>query len=230
MKCIVAVALANGSDFGVPEIMVAAGICTGGVMLLLGVTGLMRLLYKLVPFSVVSGVQLAQGLSFAMTALNYVEKIQDFRKPESNNWEYSHWLGLDGLVLAITCACVIIIVDGVGQEVAEVHQKIIVKFSRQAWKEGFMKGTIPQLPLTILNSVISVCNLSSDLFPGKDFSAGLVSMTSSGVGSGLCHAAMGQGPHWFKILSQFPVGFLGVMLFAMASRKLGSVEDCFVSL
>ena len=77
MKCIVAVALAKGSDFGVPEIM-AAGIGTSGIMLLLGVTSLMQLLYKLVPFLVISGVQLAQGLSFVVTALNYVEKIQDF--------------------------------------------------------------------------------------------------------------------------------------------------------
>ncbi|GMN39757.1 hypothetical protein TIFTF001_008993 [Ficus carica] len=44
------------------------------------------------------------------------------------------------------------------------------------------------------------------------------------------------GTSLVKILSQFPVGFLGMMLFfagielAMASRKLGSVDDCFVML
>jgi hypothetical protein len=53
----------------------------------------------------------------------------------------------------------------------------IVKISKHAWKEGFIKGTIPQLPLSVLNSVIGVCKLSSDLFPGKDFSATSVSVT-----------------------------------------------------
>lgn len=148
----------------------------------------------------------------------------------------------------------------------------VVKFTRHAWKEGFIKGTIPQLPLTILNSVISVCKLSSDLFSGKELSAGLVAVTVGlmnvvecwfgampschGAGglaahykfggrSGGCVAILGAvklglglalGTSSVKILSQFPVGFLGVMLFfagielAMASRKLSSKEDCFVML
>ncbi|KAJ6406319.1 hypothetical protein OIU84_009944 [Salix udensis] len=53
----------------------------------------------------------------------------------------------------------------------------IVKISKHAWKEGFVKGAIPQLPLSVLNSVIAVCKLSSDLFPGKDFSASSVSVS-----------------------------------------------------
>ena len=40
----------------------------------------------------------------------------------------------------------------------------VVKISKHAWKEGFIKGTIPQLPLSVLNSVIAVCKLSLDLF------------------------------------------------------------------
>jgi MFS superfamily sulfate permease-like transporter len=53
----------------------------------------------------------------------------------------------------------------------------VVKISKHAWKQGFIKGTIPQLPLSVLNSVIAVCKLSSDLFPGKDFSASSVSVS-----------------------------------------------------
>jgi hypothetical protein len=61
MKAIAAVAISSGSEFEVPEIM-AAGILTGGILFVLGVTGLMQLVYKLIPLSVVRGVQLAQGL------------------------------------------------------------------------------------------------------------------------------------------------------------------------
>ncbi|KAL5783212.1 hypothetical protein ACOSP7_008241 [Xanthoceras sorbifolium] len=230
MKSIAAVAISDGSDFGIPEMM-AAGICTGGILLVLGVTGLMQLAYKLIPLSVVRGIQVSQGLSFAMAAVKYIRKVQDFSKSKTKGER--PWLGLDGLVLAIVCACFIIVVSGGGEERNERESddidheeeirprrrtrliwKIIsslpsafivfllgvvlafirrpklvrdiqfgpssievVKISNHAWKQGFIKGTIPQLPLSVLNSVIAVCKLSSDLFPGKDFSATSVSVT-----------------------------------------------------
>lgn len=231
MKSIAAVAISDGSDFNVPEIM-AAGICTGAILLVLGVTGLMQLAYKLIPLSVVRGIQLSQGLSFAMSAVKYIRKVQDFSKSKSK--ENRHWLGLDGLVLAIVCACFIIVVNGAGEEINEREANVeeeeerntntntrrkrikkimatipsafiifllgivlafirgpkvvndikfgpssmkVVHISRHAWKEGFIKGTIPQLPLSILNSVIAVCKLSSDLFPGREFSATSLSVT-----------------------------------------------------
>ncbi|GAV68331.1 hypothetical protein CFOL_v3_11834 [Cephalotus follicularis] len=58
MKSIAAVAISTGSDFGIPEMMVA-GIFTGGILLVLGFTGLTQLVYKLIPLSVVRGIQLS---------------------------------------------------------------------------------------------------------------------------------------------------------------------------
>jgi MFS superfamily sulfate permease-like transporter len=327
MKSIAAAALA-GSGFGVPEIM-AAGILTGGILIVLGVTGLMKLAYKLIPLSVVRGIQLAQGLSFALTAVKYVRKVQDFSKSKAKGDR--QWLGLDGLVLAIVCFCFIVIITGAGEErsgerdeetdvdlgVDEERpakkrrnfRKIILAFpsafiifvlgvvlafirkpkvvhdikfgpsamevvsiSKHAWKEGFIKGTIPQLPLSILNSVIAVCKLSSDLFPGRDFSAtslsvtvglmnvigcwfgampschgagGLAGQYKFGGRSGGCVALLGTaklilglvlGSSLVKILSQFPVGVLGVLLLfagielAMASRDMNTKEESFVML
>ncbi|XWS27144.1 hypothetical protein CRYUN_Cryun26dG0090700 [Craigia yunnanensis] len=102
MKSIAAVAISNGSDFNIPDIM-AAGICSGAILLVLGATGLMQLVYKLVPLFVVRGIQLTQGLSFAGTAVKYIRKVQDFSKSKSKG--NKHWLGMDGLILAIVCAC-----------------------------------------------------------------------------------------------------------------------------
>ncbi|XP_022756506.1 molybdate transporter 1-like [Durio zibethinus] len=225
MKAIAAVAISNVSDFDIPEIM-AAGISSGAILLVLGVTGLMRLVYKLIPLSVVRGIQLSQGLSFAMTAVKYIRNVQDFSKSKSEG--NRHWLGLDGLILAIVCACFIIVVNGAGEERNEREANLdeegstrrkrirkimasipsafiifllgailafirrpkvvndikfgpssmkVVHISSHAWKEGFIKGTIPQLPLSVLNSVIAVCKLSSDLFPGREFSATSLSVT-----------------------------------------------------
>jgi MFS superfamily sulfate permease-like transporter len=327
MKSIAAAALA-GTGFGVPEIM-AAGILTGGILIVLGVTGLMKLAYKLIPLSVVRGIQLAQGLSFALTAVKYVRTVQDFSKSKAKG--NRQWLGLDGLVLAIVCFCFIVIITGAGEEhsgerdeetnghlgddeerparkrrnfrkfifafpsafivfvlgvvLAFIRKpKVVhdikfgpsaidvVSISKHAWKEGFIKGTIPQLPLSILNSVIAVCKLSSDLFPGREFSAtslsvtvglmnvigcwfgampschgagGLAGQYKFGGRSGGCVALLGTaklilglviGSSLVKILSQFPVGVLGVLLLfagielAMASRDMNTKEESFVML
>jgi MFS superfamily sulfate permease-like transporter len=327
MKSIAAAALA-GPGFGVPEIM-AAGILTGGILIALGVTGLMKLAYKLIPLSVVRGIQLAQGLSFALTAVKYVRKVQDFSKSKAKGDR--QLLGLDGLVLAIVCFCFIVIITGAGEEHSEERDEEtdghlgddeerparkrrnfrkfifafpsafivfvlgvvlafirkpkvvhdikfgpsaidVVSISKHAWKEGFIKGTIPQLPLSILNSVIAVCKLSSDLFPGREFSAtslsvtvglmnvigcwfgampschgagGLAGQYKFGGRSGGCVALLGTaklilglviGSSLVKILSQFPVGVLGVLLLfagielAMASRDMNTKEESFVML
>ena len=327
MKAIAAVAI-SGTGFGVPEIM-AAGIITGGVLFVLGVTGLMQIVYKLIPLSIVRGIQLAQGLSFALTAVKYVRKVQNFSNSKSMGDR--PWLGLDGLVLAIVCACFIVIVNGAGEEMEHTDEREttnghdeeespntrkrrnlrnfifslpsaffifllgvvlafirnpkvvndikfgpssieVVKISKHAWKEGFIKGAIPQLPLSILNSVVAVCKLSSDLFPGRDFSAtslsvtvglmnvigcwfgampschgagGLAGQYKFGGRSGGCVAILGTaklilglvlGTSLVKILDQFPVGVLGVLLLfagielAMASRDMNTKEESFVML
>ncbi|KAJ7966090.1 Molybdate transporter 1 [Quillaja saponaria] len=276
MKSIASVAISE-ENFGVPEIM-ASGILTGGILFVLGVTGLMQLVYKLIPLCVVRGIQLAQGLSFALTAVKYIRKIQNL--PESKSLGDRHWLGLDGLVLAIVCACFIVIVNGVGEDhgcnakenpindLGEQQRvddgtrkrtsrlkKIIfslpsaflifvlgvvlafirrpkvvheikfgpsalevVNISRHAWKEGFIKGAIPQLPVSILNSVIGVCKLSSDLFPGSDFSVtslsttvGLMNLVGSWFGAmPSCHGAGGlAGQYKFGGRSGGCVALLG---------------------
>lgn len=49
-----------------------------------------------------------------MTAVKYIIKVQDFLKSESK--ESRHWVGLAGLILAIVCACFIIVTNGAGKE------------------------------------------------------------------------------------------------------------------
>ncbi|OAY71056.1 Molybdate transporter 1 [Ananas comosus] len=306
MKSIAAVAISSPS-FSVPEIM-AAGICTSAVLFLLGATRLMEVAYWLVPLPVVRGIQLAQGLSFAMSAVKYVRYEQDLAKAKSLSQR--PWTGLDGLVLAIVATCFIVIVNGAGDEVERLEEDDdeeddddaadgpesgdggrrrrstwkrllnkmassipsavivfvlgvilavirkpsavkelragpspieVVRISRDAWKDGFVKGAIPQLPLSILNSVIAVCKLTKDLFPERaEPSAASVAVTVGAMNlvgcwfgaMPCCHGAGGlAGQHRFggrgggcvaasappssrsgSILVQFPVGLLGVLL------------------
>ncbi|KAK6927430.1 Molybdate transporter 1/2 [Dillenia turbinata] len=318
MKAISSVAISSGPDFGVPEVMFA-GIWTGVILMFLGVTGLMEFVYRFIPLSVVRGVQLSQGLNFAMTGIKYVRNVQNFKTNKSGGDR--PWLGLDGLILALVCACFIIIVNGSGEENEEneandggerkkskwkrflfslpsafmvfllglafaivrrpkvlsemkfgpsrIH---LLKISKHAMKEGFLRGTIPQLPLSILNSVIAVCKLSSDLFPGRRFTStslsvtvgvmnlvgcwfgavpcchgagGLAGQYKFGGRSGGCVALLGiaklvlglvLGSSIVKVLDQFPVGVLGVLLLfagielAMAARDMNSKDETFVML
>ncbi|XP_064996967.1 molybdate transporter 1-like [Musa acuminata AAA Group] len=323
MKSIAAVAIST-SSFGVPEIM-AAGICTSAVVFLLGATRLMELAYKFIPLPVVRGIQLAQGLSFAMTAVKYVRYDQDLAKGKASGDR--RWMGLDGLVLAIAATVFVVIVNGAGEAAEQgreeqvIHEqgrgrrrakswtKVIfsvpsavvvfvlgiilaiirepgvvkelkagpsrihaVKISKHAWKEGFIKGAVPQLPLSVLNSVIAVCKLTTDLFPDKVASATSVSITVGlmnlvgcwfgampcchGAGglagqykfggrSGACVALLGAaklavglvlGGSLLRLLMEFPVGLLGVLLLfagvelAMAARDMSSKAESFVML
>ncbi|RYR05670.1 hypothetical protein Ahy_B06g085501 isoform D [Arachis hypogaea] len=230
MKSIAAEALSD-TGFGVPEIM-AAGILTGGTVFVLGVTGLMQLVYRLIPLCVVRGIQLAQGLSFALTAVKYVKKIQDL--PKSKSLGQRHWVGLDGLILAIVClvfipSAFLVFILGVVLAFLRRHHVVheikfgpssidVVKFSKHAWKKGFIKGTIPQLPLTLLNSVVAVVKLSSDLFPGREFTAtslsvtvGLMNLVGCWFGAmPMCHGAGGlAGQYKFGGRSGGCVALLG---------------------
>ncbi|KAK9102164.1 hypothetical protein Sjap_019418 [Stephania japonica] len=307
MKSIAAVAISNTS-FDVPEIM-AAGICTAGTLLVLGLTGLMEFAYKLIPLSVVRGVQLSQGLAFAFSAVKYVRQVQDFSKGKTNG--NRPWLGLDGLVLAIICACFIVVVNGAGEEISEDHEDVIpsniprtslpsdqanstigitrstrkhkqlywrifvtlpsaflvfilgvilafirqpsiakqikfgpstievMKITRHEWKEGFIKGAIPQIPLSVLNSVIAVCKLSADLFPAKakSFSAtsvstsvGLMNLVGCWFGAmPCCHGAGGlAGQYKFGGRSGGCVAMLGLVKMVLGVALGSSIVKVLV--
>lgn len=148
----------------------------------------------------------------------------------------------------------------------------VLKITWEDWKIGFLRAAIPQIPLSVLNSVIAVCKLSGDLFPERELSAtkvsisvgimnlvgcwfgampvchgagGLAGQYRFGARSGLSVVILGLGKliiglvfgnSFVRILGEFPIGILGVLLLfagielAMASRDMNSKEDSFVML
>lgn len=269
MKSIAAVAVTESAHLTVEQIA-AAGICTASVLLFLGVTGLMSVLYRYLPLPVVRGVQLSQGLQFAFSAIKYIRYNQNFSTTTSASTSDARpWLGLDGLILALVCLLFLVLTtgDGSGNEIAvdevpinrrRVQKRlsilsaipsalivfllgIVLCFVRDpsifndlklgpskfhvlnlTWddfKVGFIRGAVPQIPLSVLNSVIAVCKLSGDLFPGTELSATKVSvsvgvMNLVGCWFGampVCHGAGGlAGQYRFGGRSGLSVVFLGV--------------------
>ncbi|KAL3840933.1 hypothetical protein ACJIZ3_025524 [Penstemon smallii] len=324
MKSIAAVAVSETPHLTVSQIA-AAGISTAAVLLLLGVTGLMSVLYRYLPLPVVRGVQLSQGLAFAFSAIKYIRYNQDFTvTTATKTTDPRPWLGLDGLVLALTCLLFLVFTTGDGggggyesspavlstrrrriQKRLRILSAIpsallvfvlglifcfvrdpsifkdlkfgpsrfhVLKITWEDFKIGFVRGAVPQIPLSVLNSVIAVCKLSGDLFPGTELSAtkvsvsvGMMNLVGCWFGAmPVCHGAGGLagqyrfggrsglsvvflglgklvlglvfGNSFVRILSDFPIGILGVLLLfagielAMASRDMNSKEESFVML
>lgn len=176
MKAIATVAIAEGLT---EAQILAAGILTGAVILLLALTGTVDRIQRAIPRSVVRGLQLALGLKLIELGFRQVADTQV-------------WIGWDSIGLGLVCAALVLllyfstrvpgalVVFGVGlvalvwanpSLLSEVRFGLSWKWpalaDAHAWTTGFWRGTVPQVPLTLLNSVVAVCALSADLFPNR---------------------------------------------------------------
>ncbi|TKY64527.1 Molybdate transporter 2 [Spatholobus suberectus] len=113
MKSIAAVAISATPPLTIPQIS-AAGLSVAAVLLLLGATGLMSVLYRYLPLPVVRGVQLSQGLSFAFSAVKYIRYDQDLATSKSG--PPRPWLALDGVVLALAAVLFLVLTTGAGDD------------------------------------------------------------------------------------------------------------------
>lgn len=112
------------------------------------------------------------------------------------------------------------------------------------WKQGLLEGAIPQLPLTTMNSVISVCYLAHSLYPEKrrgstenNVSDAVVSRAEACLSNGVmnliacsfgglpcCHGAGGlAAQHKFGARSGASVIFLGINKMLLAAVFGGSL-------
>ncbi len=97
-----------------------------------------------------------------------------------------------------------------------------------AWGDfvtAFPKATLPQIPLSTLNSVIAVCALATDLFPDRPGSArrvaasvGLMNLVACWFGGmPMCHGAGGlAGQYRFGARTNGSILFLGGVKVAIA--------------
>lgn len=234
MKAIAAVALTEGLT--VPQIL-AAGATVSLVILVLGLTGLIDWLNRVVPKSVVRGLQLALGLSLLMKGMQMVAGT-------------NQWFAADSYATGLLSAAVVLllffsrrvpaalVLFGVGLLLAVwTHPDIVgslgLGFTLPAWTPpawndfvtAFPKAALPQIPLTTLNSVIAVCALSADLFPERRaeprkvaVSVGLMNLVACWFGGmPMCHGAGGlAGQYRFGARTNGSILFLGVVKMALA--------------
>ncbi|POM73818.1 Sulfate Permease (SulP) Family [Phytophthora palmivora] len=235
MKTIAAVAIADKFP---NEQIIAAGILMGTIIGLLALTNVITHANKVVPVAIVRGIQLAT------VTIESQDNIV--------------WFGLDSvsvsLVLGALCIVFIrskkvpiaLLLFIYGMLVAvyqyvrlrdEYHLPSLVlgpKFvapvvpSTHDFGQAFVYLVLPQLPLTLLNSVVALESLAAELFPTHDKPAGVRRVCFSIAGGNLlfswfgmlpvCHGAGGLASQYtFGARSSLAMVFLGIfkMFFAL---------------
>jgi hypothetical protein len=199
------------------NILYGAGLSIGIVMLLLTVTGSIDWLARAVPKTVVRGIQFGLGLQLSYLALkNYI--------PADGRWGYA----LAGLAFVLTILllgnrrfppALLVIVVGIAYGVifkfggpALPHHGLGVRlpnFHVPAWSDiltGFVLLAIPQIPLSLGNSILATRQIAEDLFPERHVTVNKISATYSAMNivnpffSGIptCHGSGGiVGHHAF---------------------------------
>ncbi len=241
MKAIAAVAIAEGLN---ESQILAAGIVTGAVILLLGITGLIDVLNRAIPRSVVRGLQLALGLKLLSGGFGMIA-------------ETGTWIGWDSIGMGIVCASLVLllyfstrvpgalVVFAIGLIAVLAADPTLLRQTTLGmdwhlpdlgnpadWKLATWRAALPQIPLTTLNSVIAVCALSTDLFPSRSASPRRVSISVAVMnliccplgGMPMCHGAGGLAAQYrFGARTGGSVIMLGAAKIALALLFGGSL-------
>jgi MFS superfamily sulfate permease-like transporter len=234
MKAIAAVAITEGLT--VPEI-VAAGAAVSAVVLALGLSGLIGWVNGAVPRSVVRGLQLALGLSLAMKGLQMVAGTGALFGADSYATGALAALVVLGLFFSHRWPpALILFAAGIAlslwRQPAGAHALslglALPRWSPPTWPDfvhAFPRAALPQIPLTILNSVVAVCALSADLFPDRPVgprrvavSVGVMNLVGAWFGAmPMCHGAGGlAGQYRFGARTNGSILFLGVVKMTIA--------------
>ena len=197
-----------------PGVLAGGGLAIGAMMLVLTATGLLEALARAVPKTVVRGIQCGLGLQLAALAAR----------------EFLPAGGPAGWVLAAVSAIIVIalmghervppalIVVGLGLAYALAHGLDVHALARGTGFHlpafappsaanlvtGFVLLALPQLPLSLANSVLATRQVSVDLFPDRAPSVRKIGFTYAAMnliaplfgGVPSCHGSGGMAGHY----------------------------------
>lgn len=196
------------------NVLYGGGLAIGISMLFLTTTGLLEWINRAVPKPVIRGIQCGLGLQLAGIAL------KEFVPSEGKTgW----WLAAAGLVITLLLigrrrvpAAIALVALGVAYAFGfKLHLPDLigsVGFHLPTWHQptlpdvwtGFLLLTLPQIPLSIANSVLATRQLAEDLFPERRITAGAIGWTYSLMnlispllaGIPTCHGSGGMAGHY----------------------------------
>ena len=194
-----------------PAAIAGAGLVIGAVFLILGVTGVVSRLARILPKTIAAGLQLGLGLSLAGLGLRLVGK--------------QVWLGvaISALMLVLMryrrapVALIAIVVGiaagqalGLAPPFPTLHIGLhLPHLTIPTWAQvihGTEYAVLPQIPLTLTNAIIVTAALSRQLFPNEQhpvnernlaITTGLGNLLAAPFGGYLmCHGAGGMAGHF----------------------------------
>lgn len=241
MKSIGAVALSG--DLNSQEVIVA-GIATGTFIMFVGITKIIDKVNKYVSLYIIYGIQIGLGLKMATNGFKYIinsnliEKIigisicivSYFIINFKNKIPVALFVTLIGLIYSI--------IKYVNLK-DNINYKFILPFEINTIQtinsthivNGILNGAIPQIPLTLLNSCISVKKLHDDIFPENIIplteiasSVGLMNILTCPFGGiPMCHGAGGlAGQYKFGARCGISEMFLGTIKMII-SLSMGNI-------
>jgi hypothetical protein len=197
-----------------PPVIFGAGLAIGLAMLLITGFGLIDWLSRVVPKSVVRGIQLGLGLQLASLALReYVGADQ----------MTGYWLAGLAFILVIALlgnrrlpAAIPVIALGIAYalvfklDLTEVVASVGLTLPRVHVPalgdviSGFVLLALPQLPLSLGNSILATRQIAEDLYPGVKLSVRKIGLTYASMnlvspffsGVPVCHGSGGFAGHY----------------------------------
>lgn len=190
-----------------------AGLAIGLLMLILAASGLLQWLARVVPRCVVRGLQFGLGLQLAAIALGkfvqadgvygYVLAACAFTITILLLGNRRFPAALPVLMLGLVYALIFHwhgeLADSFGFRLPKLHVPQLADVLT-----GFVALALPQLPLSLGNSVLATRQLAEDLFPQRRLSAGKIGLTYALMnlvnpwfgGVPTCHGAGGMAGHF----------------------------------
>jgi hypothetical protein len=211
LKAIAAIMISTGAR---PELMYGAGLVLGVTMLVLSITGAITRIAAWIPQCVVRGIQFGLGMKLMLVATSYMDKMG--------------WLGwmisLVGVILVLSLgqhkklpSSLVLVALGLiiawftdlrGSAIASGFGFAFPQFhlpEGQDLLEGSIRLALPQIALSLGNSIIATSLLVSDLYPERgDIRVEKISRTYGLMnlvvpflsGIPVCHGAGGLAGHY----------------------------------
>jgi MFS superfamily sulfate permease-like transporter len=247
MKAIGAIATTQAAQTLVltHNMVYAAGLTTGIVWLLLGITGMTQRIANLIARPVILGIILGLGLSFMLDGIQMM----------ATGWIVST-IALVGTLLLLTNRAIpvmlLLLVFGASaaviQNPALLQELAVVEITARlpswalagmTWRDvvlGTLFIALPQLPLTLGNAIIAVTEENNRLFAQRrvtekkvSISTGIMNLLAPTVGGvPMCHGAGGMAGHVrFGAQTGGALIILGALMLVLAVFFSGSIETLF---
>jgi len=224
-----------------PDIIYGGGLAIGIVMLILTVTGMIDLIAKYIPKVVVRGIQFGLGIQLSMIAL------KDYVMSDS----YSGYI-IAGVAFIITVLllgnrkyppAIFVIAAGIvyalvvhfdvltGTKLIQISGPKLYTPNLSDMLTGLLILALPQIPLSIGNSIIATRQIAEDHFPEKKVTVRKISFTYSIInlinpflgGIPTCHGSGGMAGHYaFGARTGGSVAIYGTMFLVLGVFFSGS--------